>query len=169
PSDLSLNLGLGYAVLGPGPGTAQDPEYCKRQRANCRGLPHTSYHLGKAWSASLVAPLCALASWRAMVPGGRYRRCGSDLFVYGGRTRGSCRIRRSGLELCTFLPEFVCLRPLPSSWWSAAGRRWVAWFRAAPFAAATRSFGRNPHPWGALERLPPYPLRWAHCSLHARC
>src|SRR5262245_6263319 len=168
-SDLSLNLGLGHAVLGPGPATAQYPDVCKGYRANCRGLPVTSYHLGKARSASLVAQLCALASRRAMVPGGRHRRRGSDLLVFCGCARGPCRFRRSGLELRTFMAEFVCLCPLPSSWWSAAGRRWVAWFRAAPFAAATRSFGRNRHPWDALGRVAPYPFLWANCELQPRC
>src|SRR5919202_755567 len=115
PSDLSLKLGLGYAVLGPAPATAQFPVVCRRCHANCRGLPYTSHHLGKARSASLVAPLCALASRRAMVPGGRARRCGSDVFGFCGRARSPCRFRRSGLELCTFIPDFVCLRPLHSS------------------------------------------------------
>jgi hypothetical protein len=53
--------------------------------------------------------------------------------------------------------------------WSAVGRRWVAWFRAAPFAAATRSFGRNPYPRGALGLVAPPALRWAPCDDPPRC
>ena len=149
----ALNLGLFCAVLGPA--TAPKNDFSRRCRANCLGLHHTSPHLGKARSAPLVAQLCALASRRAMVPGGRDRRCGSDIFVFCGRARGPCRFRRSGLELGTFMAGFICPRPFLSSCWSAAGRRWVAWFRAAPFAEATRSCGRNPHPWGALELVAP--------------
>ena len=59
-------------------------------RTNCLGLPRASHHLGKARSAWLVAQLCALASWRAMVPGDPDRLSGSDVIGFCGPTREPC-------------------------------------------------------------------------------
>src|SRR5215203_1880689 len=171
PSDLRPQLGLGVAVAGPA--TAYSPDLCAHCRTNYLSLCRASYHLGKARGASLVAQLCALASWRAMVPGDPDRRSGSDVFVFCGRTRGPCRFCRSRLELHTFLPGNICLQRLPC-WRSAAGGRWVAWFRATPFATPTRAFGGNPHPWGALglvapARLPALLLCWVVVANRTRC
>jgi hypothetical protein len=98
PSVLCLHLGLFCAVLGPA--TAPKNDFSRRCRANSLGLTHTSYHIGKIRSASLIAQLRALASRRAMVPGGCDRHCGYDVFGLRGRARGRLPISSPRVGAC---------------------------------------------------------------------
>src|SRR5262245_52867345 len=94
-----------------------------------------------------------------MVPGGPARHSGSDVDRIPGHTRGPCCISRSGFELAPCLPEYIRHRP---PYGRSAGRRdRVAWFRAAPPAAATRPAERDPHRRRALGLLAPADILWA--------